>query len=165
MCPSAAAAANPVAVPTTSGDVPAEYAAVDAHAPSAPEVAQNKVAAGEAASNPYASRYSDFLSNVSGAQSSARLFLVVAGYLTLAVLLLPSPSASRRPPTGRLSSLLSEVSISLCSRPPPCPSWLSLQTPGRRLPCFHGSFSGLPLTASTQRESSSQMRSSTPRPR
>lgn len=76
MCPSAAAATNGNGdvphVPTTNGDVPNDYAAVESHAPSAPEAAQHKSEAangnGHAASqhnsNPYASRASDFLSNV-----------------------------------------------------------------------------------------------------
>lgn len=68
MCPSAAAingngtnAGGEVPhVPTTEGPAPSEYQAVDSHAPSAPEVAEKKQQ-----SNPYASRASDFLSNVS----------------------------------------------------------------------------------------------------
>ncbi|KAM0753146.1 homocitrate synthase [Meredithblackwellia eburnea MCA 4105] len=66
MCPTAAAASTSDAssVPTTSGDVPPEFQQVDSHAPSAPEkAAQN--GSGEHKSNPYASRYSDFLSNTS----------------------------------------------------------------------------------------------------
>ncbi|GAA5857775.1 hypothetical protein JCM5296_003371 [Sporobolomyces johnsonii] len=64
MCPSAAStSADPAPVPTTAGAVPPEFTPVDAHAPSAPEVAAK--ATGAATSNPYASRASDFLSNTS----------------------------------------------------------------------------------------------------
>lgn len=63
MCPSASASGPEITpVPTTEGAPPAEYQAVDAHAPSAPEVQAKKH---EPTNNPYASRASDFLSNVS----------------------------------------------------------------------------------------------------
>jgi len=70
MCPTAAAsAADPAPVPTTEGAVPPEFTAIDAHAPSQPEVAakQQKENGAPAASqsNPYAPRASDYLSNVS----------------------------------------------------------------------------------------------------
>ncbi|GAA5833708.1 hypothetical protein JCM8208_000801 [Rhodotorula glutinis] len=70
MCPTAAAsAADPAPVPTTEGAVPPEFTAIDAHAPSQPEVAakQQKENGAPAASqsNPYAPRASDYLSNTS----------------------------------------------------------------------------------------------------
>ncbi|GAA6028227.1 hypothetical protein JCM8097_006927 [Rhodosporidiobolus ruineniae] len=67
MCPTAAASNGDVpTVPTTAGDVPAEFTPVDAHAPSGPErAAQTNGAAPAVTSNPYASRASDFLSNTS----------------------------------------------------------------------------------------------------
>ncbi|SGY20685.1 BQ5605_C016g08124 [Microbotryum silenes-dioicae] len=73
MCPSAAASSDPSAVPTTTGEAPSNFQAVDAHAPSAPEVAEKRqqatngqaAAAGIEIKNPYSSRYADFLSNTS----------------------------------------------------------------------------------------------------
>ncbi|SCZ88151.1 BZ3500_MvSof-1268-A1-R1_Chr2-1g04224 [Microbotryum saponariae] len=73
MCPSAAASSDPPAVPRTTGEAPSNFQAVDAHAPSAPEVAEKRqqatngpaAAAGIEIKNPYSSRYADFLSNTS----------------------------------------------------------------------------------------------------
>lgn len=64
MCPTAAASGEISPVPTTDGPAPAEFQAVDAHAPSAPEAAAKKNTF-DPNNNPYSSRASDFLSNVS----------------------------------------------------------------------------------------------------
>lgn len=143
MCPSAAAIngngttnGEVPHVPTTNGPAPAEYQAVDSHAPSAPEVAEKKHQ-----SNPYASRASDFLSNVSHLDAvdacstgpvpgpralSLVRFLSRDSESTLeghaqslfspkaapsCAMLLTSPTLdSHRPQTGRLSSQLCVVS-------------------------------------------------------
>ncbi|POY74491.1 hypothetical protein BMF94_2251 [Rhodotorula taiwanensis] len=71
MCPTAASngSTDPAPVPTTTGPVPAEFTAVDEHAPSQPEI-EGHAANGSAANvtpiqrNPYGGA-ADFLSNVS----------------------------------------------------------------------------------------------------
>lgn len=70
MCPTAAASGDITPVPTTEGAAPADFQAVDAHAPSAPEAAAKKNTF-DPNNNPYSSRASDFLSNVSCTSSRA----------------------------------------------------------------------------------------------
>ncbi|ORY64611.1 hypothetical protein BCR35DRAFT_283130 [Leucosporidium creatinivorum] len=64
MCPTAATTGDVTPVPTTEGAAPADFQAVDAHAPSAPEAAAKKNTF-DPKNNPYSSRASDFLSNTS----------------------------------------------------------------------------------------------------
>lgn len=70
MCPSAAAAAanDTITVPTTEGAVPPEFQAVDSSA----ATKNGAAAANPQQRNPYASRASDFLSNVRPAPHSNR---------------------------------------------------------------------------------------------